>query len=251
MTRRQYFSGLEKSRSSIVFFLVTLVVAFLFALVSKKALKKAPVVFYILAILSIVLYLLSFFYGELTSFWRAWLPYFQRCYIAFAFFTLVMFAGVFPSGSALSNLLMPLRRQLSILGAIFTCGHVAVYSISLLPRLFSGSIFSRLDLTVSLLIALTIALLLIPLTFTSFMWIKKRMKPANWKRVQLLAYPFFLLVYVHLAFVLVPVASATSAALPSLIIYTVLFATYLALRVRRQLVESAQERRGQDIPVAV
>jgi DMSO/TMAO reductase YedYZ heme-binding membrane subunit len=217
-------------------FPIVLLVVIAFALFFGKALKKMPALFYALAVILTIWYVHMIFFGSFTPIWRWLLPVFQRCLIALALFTVVMFAGVFPDGSRAREMLLPIRRQLSILGSIFTCGHVVVYSANLLPRLFTGSVFSNPGLSISLLIALIITFLLIPLTITSFLQIKKRLKPETWKRIQMLAYPFFLLIYAHLMFVLYPtIAAGNLHSIFTLSFYTVLFGVYLILRTRKHL----------------
>ena len=50
--------------------------------------------------------------------------------------------------------------------------------------------------------------LLVVLGVTSFNFAKKRMRAETWKKVQRLAYPFFMLVYVHLLLMLAPAVPA-------------------------------------------
>jgi DMSO/TMAO reductase YedYZ heme-binding membrane subunit len=65
------------------------------------------------------------------------------------------------------------------------------------------------------------------------------MSAKQWKRVQLLAYPFYLLVYIHLMIILYPVAlNGSSTALTSVVVYSALFIAYTALRIRLMKVQS-------------
>ena len=60
----------------------------------------------------------------------------------------------------------------------------------------------------------------------------------SWKRLQLWAYVFFGGVYVPLMLMLAPAASqGGEAAVASVVVYTVIFGAYAALRVRRALVD--------------
>ncbi|MDR0513644.1 MAG: ferric reductase-like transmembrane domain-containing protein [Coriobacteriaceae bacterium] len=232
-------------------FLASLIGTVLFVLLFRKALKKVPIVFYLVALALVGAYVYLFLSGGPWPFSRDVLLLVQRCTVSLAFFTLVMFAGVFPDDSPIRGLLIPLRRELSILGAIFASGHVIVYAVNFLPRLFSGSIFARSDLATSIILASLLTAVLIVLTITSFVWVRKLMKPESWKRVQLLAYPFFALVYVHLAFILIPAVLAGSTALTlNLAIYTLLFASYLVLRIRRALASSTNKAQQAKMPTA-
>ena len=83
--------------------------------------------------------------------------------------------------------------------------------------------------------------LLLVLGVTSFNAVKKRMRTETWKRVQKLAYPFFLLVYVHLLLMLAPSAlHGGIAATTSVAVYSVVFAAYVVVR----LVRAAKDRRS-------
>ena len=77
---------------------------------------------------------------------------------------------------------------------------------------------------------------------TSFNVVKKRMKKETWKRVQLLAYPFWGLVYVHLLLMLVPSALRGGApAQMAVAVYSVVFVGYALCRVGRALVDRSAE----------
>jgi DMSO/TMAO reductase YedYZ heme-binding membrane subunit len=210
-------------------------------LILQKPLKKYPVLFYLIALAFAGLYLYANYLGAAVPLWRYVLIYLQRCSIAMALFMLVMFAGVFSEGSRIRAVLLPLRRELSILGCIFASGHVIAYANTFLPRLLGGGVATEMNLAVSLSISLILTALLVLLTVTSFVAVRRAMKPESWKRVQLLAYPFFGLTYLHLVFVLTPSALAgNSSTILSIAVYTVLFAGYLALRLRKALLERRQ-----------
>jgi DMSO/TMAO reductase YedYZ heme-binding membrane subunit len=220
----------------VVLFLISLVVVSILVLALRIPLKRFPVAFYLIAVVLAGFYLYANFFGAAVPLWRYFLIYLQRCSIALALFTLVMFAGVFPEGSRIRSVLFPLRRELSIIGAIFACGHIVAYGAVFLPRMLTGFASTGANLIVSLSISLVITVLLAILTVTSFVIVHRAMSPAGWKRVQLLAYPFFGLIYLHLVFVLAPSALAgSSASVLSLTVYTVLFGSYLVLRVRKAM----------------
>ncbi len=84
--------------------------------------------------------------------------------------------------------------------------------------------------------------LLLVLGVTSFNFVKKRMHARTWKRVQLLAYPFSLLTYVHLMFMLAPSALAGGASsMVGIAVYSAVFVAYLALRLWRHAVDRKAE----------
>ena len=208
------------------------IVAFL-AFACAKPLKRCPVPFYCAALGLVALY----WFGvstNVTGVWWTWfMPLMQRCALAFLLFTIVMFVGVLDESSPLRARLMPIRRQLSILGCIFALGHLAFYGVSYVPRL--GSALNG-NLGFSLALAALLVLLMAILLVTSFQVVKRRMSAARWKGVQRLAYPFYLLTYVHLVLLLAPSAFAgRETATVSLVVYSVAVGAYVVLRMRRAL----------------
>ena len=221
-------------------FLLAVVVCFALVVLLDKPLKRAPVPFYCAALGLVALY----WFGvstNVTGVWWTWfMPLMQRCALAFLLFTIVMFVGVLGDSSPLRARLMPIRRQLSILGCIFALGHLAFYGVSYVPRL--GSAFAG-NLGFSLALAAVLVALMAVLLVTSFQVVKRRMNAARWKGVQRLAYPFYLLTYVHLVLLLAPSAFAgRDTAIVSLVVYTVVVATYVVLRVRRALLRQQAAR---------
>lgn len=95
------------------------------------------------------------------------------------------------------------------------------------------------------MIALVLFALLLVLGATSFRFVRDRMSPGLWKKVQRWAYVFCGLVYVHLALMLAPAAltdtagifSAASGSVSRLAVYTCVFGSYLVLRVYRAVKE--------------
>jgi DMSO/TMAO reductase YedYZ heme-binding membrane subunit len=129
------------------------------------------------------------------------------------------------------------------MGCIFACGHVVVYARAFLPRLPRGFDVTSINLFMSLTLSLILTVLLVLLTVTSFVVIRKAMNPEMWKRVQSLAYPFFGLVYLHLVLVLAPSALVgKTSAVVSLVVYTALFGSYLVLRTRKAVLDKRQIR---------
>lgn len=149
----------------------------------------------------------------------------QRCALAFLLFSIVMFVGVLGEKNPLRTHLMPIRRQLSILACIFAVGHIAFYAASYVPRLTSA--FTG-NLAFSLGLAALITALMAVLWVTSAQRVKHAMKAASWKRVQRLAYPFYVLTYVHLALLLMPSALAgNDVAVLSIAVYSIVMGAYV------------------------
>lgn len=217
-------------------FLVVLVFAIAGAFALRNPLKKMPVVFYALAIAVCVLFVAGGFFPMPRPVWSGLLLLVQKCMLALALFSVVMFIGVFSPDSRIGRWLRPVRAELSIIAWILALGHMAVHLASYLPRLGT----TRDTVLVSFAVALVLFVLLLILGVTSFSVVKKRMKRDTWKRVQMLAYPFFGLVYVHLMLMLLPSAlQGGAAAQASVTVYSVLFVAYAGLRMRRAVIDRA------------
>lgn len=225
-------------------FVVAVAIASAIALFCAKAVKKAPLALYACAVAADALYAYALASGASGGAWTVFLPLMQRCTLAMAFFAIVMFSGTLEDGSALKSRLMPIRRQLSIAACILAFCHVVFYANTYIMQI-SGIVVGSIaqpalaaNLFVSLGISLLITILLVVLTVTSFLAVKARMHAATWKKVQRFAYAFYALVFAHLAIILAPPAFAgKEAAMESLGVYTVLFAAYAILRIRRHVLD--------------
>jgi DMSO/TMAO reductase YedYZ heme-binding membrane subunit len=215
-------------------FLISLVAVCIVIAVFHQPLTDHPGIFYAIALLMVGLFLYAHTFSVPAWLWRYFLIAVQRSAIALSFFMIVMFIPALPADSKLSLTLYGLRRQLAILGSIFAIGHIAIYSLTFVPRLFTTHMTIDLSLALSLVIALILVVLLILLTVTSFSVVRKMIRPDIWKRIQSLAYPFFLLLYIHLLLVLgEPLLAGNFNAIVSISIYTVYFVAYCILTTRR------------------
>lgn len=199
--------------------------------VLRAPLRKAPGLFYLLAVAVDVAYVLAA-RGVLPRavFSALSLPI-GKCMLSLALFVVVMYIGVFPQGSRVHQLLKPVRSELSILACILTGGHMAMYLASYAPQLgmgMSGNVMGALAVALVLLVLLPV------LGTTSFGVIKRHMSSDGWKRLQRWAYVFFGLVYIHLLLMLAPSAiRGGQTALASVAVYSVIFLGYAAFRLWR------------------
>ena len=201
--------------------------------------REAPWLFYLLAV-STVLILIAGVYGSIGgNWWKPLILLVRRCTLALALFTVVMYIGVLPKGSKLGMRMRSVRAELSIIAWILCMGHMCLYLAHYFVRAFV--IAARPNLLIAFVVAIALFVLLLILGVTSFTFVKRRISARTWKRIQILAYPFFLLVYVHLMLMLAPSAlsggvSGTSASV-DIVVYTVVFAAYLVLRLWRYAVD--------------
>lgn len=194
--------------------------------------RKWPWLFYGLSILA-VLVLFAGTQGVISDgWWKPLILLVRRCMVALSLFTVVMFTGVFSKESKLGSRLRSVRSELSIIACILCLGHVCMYLVPYLSRAASGSL--GLQAGTSFYIAMVLLILLMLLGITSFDAVKKRMKGASWKHIQRLAYPFFLLTYAHLMFMLAPAAfRGGEQAIIGVILYSIIFTAYVVLRMYR------------------
>jgi DMSO/TMAO reductase YedYZ heme-binding membrane subunit len=215
--------------------ILTLAITSLTAYALRKPLQQYPLLFYGIALLVVAGGLYLVFVPHPNALLRSCSSFIQRGQIAVALFAVVMYVGVLADTSPLRRALMPVRAELSILASIFVCGHFIPYL-----KNYLGMIANLMTLKANVLASLGLALILLIilafLTITSFSVVKRVMTAERWKRVQLLAYPFFGLIYFHLlGYFLAPALQGVFQALLTLVVYTALFAAYFILRLRRVL----------------
>lgn len=213
-------------------FTIVFVVTFAAALCLREPLRRWPAMLYALAVAAVAIYLAGAHGLIAGGWWKPTVVLVQRCMVALSLFAVVMLIGVLPKGSRADAWLRPVRAELSIVACILCLGHMCAYLGPYAARALSGSMGA--SMLASFAVAVVLFALVMVLGITSFGFVKQRMGGRSWKNVQRLAYPFFGLAWVHVAFMLAPAASkGGDQALLSLAVYTALFAAYLVLRLFR------------------
>lgn len=211
---------------------VLLAVAFAFG--CKVPLKKAPWVFYLLAIALDVLVIFAAQIDTPQWMYRSIILANGRCLFAFGLFTVVMFIGVLKDGSKAKRWLTPVRAELSIVASILAVGHMVRYINVYSLRVITSPSSMANGMLVSFVVAVLIAIMLVLLAVTSFKFIKRHMSAGAWKNIQRLAYPFFVLIYAHILLIMLRPAMAGAAnARLSLVLYGIIVVAYVVLRVLR------------------
>lgn len=229
-------------------FLITLIGTTLAVLVLREPIRRAPALFYLAAIVAVVLYFAGTF-GYLGYWWRPLIPLVRRCMVALSLFTIVMFIGVLPKGSRLDAWLRPIRAELSIIACILCFGHMCLYLEPYATHAASGTLAG--NVLVSFIAACVLFALVLLLGVTSLGFVKRRTGTRPWKNIQRLAYPFFILAYVHVLFMLVPSAQrGGEQAVISVVLYSVVFVAYIVLRLLRAYKDRQDEGRD-DQPLLV
>lgn len=224
-------------------FLITLVASAGVCVVLADLIRRFPLAFYVAAVALDVL-LAAACAGLLP--WEvrdALFLLIRKCMVAFALFTVVMFVGALPQGSRLRKRFAPIRGEMSIVACLLALGHAAFYLVSYAPRLAIGGAVGG-NVLASFALALVAFALLLVLGATSFRAVKSRMRPDAWKHVQLLAYPFFILVCLHAICTLLPSALAGGlAAMESVFVYGAVLVVYGIARGFRAAVERPSRER--------
>lgn len=212
-------------------FLYALLGAVAFAGLLRNPLKRAPLVFYAIAVALVVLFLARNTVMLPAVIDRPLFLVMQKCLAAEALFVVVMFIGVFGENSRIRAWLMPIRAELSILACLLALGHIVAYLSTLGMRIVSNASGYSPNILASFCLSLLLVVLLIVLGVTSFKTLKKRMNAKTWKRIQWFAYPFFLLTWVHVLLYLLPSAlQGGTAARMSVTVYSVVFVVYVVAR---------------------
>lgn len=223
--------------------IVIVALCFAFAAIFRNAIKSYPALFYTVAALLAILVAGFVLFRNIPGFARPILPLIQRCLLAFGLFTVVMFIGVFPEKSPARKHLAPIRGELSIMAAILTVGHIVGYLSSYLPQMLAGFASMSITMIASFAVSFTLVILLIPLTTTSFHAVRKAMDIAAWKRLQILAYPFFILIFLHIALILIPsVSTLGQRAFSSIVVYTGIVLAYGILRLRKAWLDRSTQK---------
>lgn len=218
-------------------FALTFVVVLVACVILREPLRRCPVAFYVLAAVAVVAQLASTSLGLPKSVDLALLLLVKRCNVAMALFAVVMLIGVLPRDGRASFWMRPVRSEISIVACILCAGHVIGYVVSYAPRVIAGALANPL-LVVGLVAALVLTVLLVVLGVTSIQRVKRAMDSAKWKRLQRLAYVFFLLACVHALLMLLPSAlGGGTAATEGVCAYSVLLVAYIVLRGARALAD--------------
>lgn len=156
--------------------------------------------FNILCVVVTIFSILSYFIKNLNNIINAG-------FVGFAFFVVVMFQSAFKKRSNLYKKTLSIRKEYSIFGFIFLLPHVLIFLIGENQVLEWNGIISFF--------------IMVPLFITSFIVIRKKMSAAHWKKLHLLSYIAYILMFAH-------VMSVNT----SRFIYIVIIVLYLFLKVK-------------------
>ncbi len=144
-----------------------------------------------------------------------------------AFFILVMFAGALNPKWKITKKLLSIRAESAILGSILIFPHVIMYLVRFMVKLSNHKLITTLYV-VYLIVGLIAFIIMIPLFKTSLKKYRSKMKFAQWKKLQRWAYPFYLLVYIH---IVLSILNGKEIDMLKLTLYTILFGSYFILKL--------------------
>lgn len=214
--------------------LIAILAVALFICFFKDNVKKYSKFYYIGAILVTLLIFLLHFVNLPLYVNKYVVGIFSRGTMGTAFFIIVMYTGALPNKSRVTSTLMKIRGELSIIGAIIVISHNMTYGITYYRMLFTS--VSQLSPAQRSAAAISVILLIIMLvlTITSFPSIRYKMNARKWKKLQRSAYVFYGLLYIHILLINIPYARLGNCEyIINTIIYSLIFITYAALRLRK------------------
>lgn len=218
-------------------FIVGLILMCVLVWLFADQIKKYPAYFYAGAfILTVISY---FIYKNVT------MPEFVKTYLLGIFttgtlgiagFYIVMFTGALRNGSPLIKKLMMIRGELSILSCILMFAHLAIFGPSYIEMAAKNASVMSKSLLVSIICGTVLLIQMIYLGVTSIKAVRRKFKAKTWKKLQRTAYLFYFLMYVHgVTMQATKIKSADKSALVTIIAYSILFFTYVIMRVRKAL----------------
>jgi DMSO/TMAO reductase YedYZ heme-binding membrane subunit len=208
--------------------------AILVVVLFNKQIRKHPWVFYIAAAALVAIFMITKSMPVPVWVRQYVMVIFQSNTLAMGFFTIVMFTGSFSEGGFLRKSFLPIRAELSIIASILSFSHIVGYGKSYLEQLLTSVSTMPQVRLLATIVAILLVLILIPLFVTSFNAVRKRMSPVLWKRIQRFSYLFYVLIFVHVLFYLLPPVVANSFwPRISLFFYFVITVSYIYMRIRR------------------
>ncbi|PYG88727.1 DMSO/TMAO reductase YedYZ heme-binding membrane subunit [Ruminiclostridium sufflavum DSM 19573] len=217
--------------------LLGLVQVFIFIFVFHNALKKYPERFYTVAV-CMVIFLIADILLEFSVEWPDWiqtyiLSVFQRGSFATSLFIVVMFIGALDKKRPAVRALFKIRAELSIVASILTLGHNLIYGWSYFPMLFTRPGDMRPEYAAASVVTIVLLVLMIPLFITSFSKVRRKMSAHKWKSLQRLAYPFYILIYVHVMILFIPRWNLGGNYVLGILGYTAIYSAYVILRLKK------------------
>lgn len=235
-------------------YLAALFIGWFIVFFCDEALKKRPYLFYItgsiitVAIITVSQLMTAHTIKIENEFVTKYLiGIFSKGAFAGALWSIVMWAGALPTGSAMIKKIMPIRGELSIFAAVITLSHAVTYAITYIKRLMLNIEHGRpltSDFIITCLVCIVLMLIMIPLTVMSFKSVRKKMNAKTWKKIQRAAYVFYALIYAHIMVLYVPQArNGDTDRFFSIIVYSVVFIGYAVFKIGKVYIKKSKPRK--------
>lgn len=157
--------------------------------------------------------------------------------VATSLFVLVMYAGALKNNSSIRKKLMAIRGEMSIIAGILTLGHNFATGQVYLGKMMTEPSKVAGNLKMAAIVSIIMIIVMIPLLITSFYDIRFKMSGKKWKKLQRLSYLFYGLIYVHVLLIYLPISrEGDLSAWINVMIYSVIFIVYGAMRIRKSMV---------------
>lgn len=215
--------------------LISILLVFIFIYLFHKQIKKYSNIFYIIATIISIGFILYFQLNLDEQVPKNINEYvvkiFSKSIVSTAMFTIVMYTGVLDKKMNITKKLFSIRGELSIIACILTLGHNVLYGITNFVALFTDPTSMKLPKLIAAIVSVVLIVIMIPLMITSFTSVRKRIPFKKWKAIQRSAYVFYGLIYVHIMCLLVP--KMQKGKFYDVLIYTFIFALYYVARIYR------------------
>lgn len=224
-----------------MYLIISLILSLIFVLVLNEQIKKYSNIFYLLA--TILTICICFYYQfNLKDVFPSWftkyiINIFKRGAFPTALFIIVMYTAILNKKWIITKKFYKVRGEIAIIASIITLGHNFVYGFTgkkHFINLFANLQETELKYIIAKIISLVMIFMMIPLMITSFKSVRKNMDYYLWKKIQKMAYPFFILIYVH---TMVLFLSKIQDKLLDIILYSIIFISYIILRIGKAIKE--------------
>lgn len=231
-------------------FILTTVVLLAVVMFLHKSIKKYAPVYYIGAFVIFCISAAGFEIMRTNALLHEISILFEHGIVATALFTLVMWTAIFKNGTQIKIRLMSVRAELSIVACILTLVHNFFYGKNYIIWLFTSRERLSTPFVIATILTIVLDAVMLPLMITSFKSVRKKMKAKSWKKLQRLAYPFYMLIYIHVMLIFVSIALQMRQLehydvfwhyVIDSAIYTVVFGMYAFLRIRKALGQKSEK----------
>lgn len=225
--------------------IIALIITVVFYLALAKPIKNHSEIFYVGTYALLAATVLYYDRG-LSSSVPAWfdtyvMSIFTRGIFSTTTFMVVMFLGTVTKPTDISKKLFSIRAEMSIMGCIFALAHNIAFGLTHFKNLLFNPSVMPTPVFVASLISVVLIAMMIPLGITSFKSIRQKMSAKSWKKLQRMAYPFFILIYFH---IMVLYSMMWEEKLFDIAVYTIIFGAYVILRLRKYFVTKAKRQQA-------